>query len=187
MELVVICSVAFAASALTLVSGFGLGTLLTPVFALFFPIEAAVAMTALVHLANSLFKMGLVGRNAAWRIVLRFGIPAAAAAFAGAGLLVYVADLAPIAVYEALGRERTVMPVKLVIGVLIVVFALLELSPRFARLAIPAKYLPWGGGSVGVLWRPLRQSGRLSVGVTDQSGPRQVSLCRDRRGLRGAY
>lgn len=145
MELALVCIVALLASALTLFSGFGLGTLLTPVFALFFPIEAAVTMTALVHFANNLFKLGLVGKSAIWGIVLRFGLLAAAAAFVGAGLLVYVADLAPIASYEALGYQRDIAPVKLLIGSLITIFALLELSTRFAKLAIPAKYLPWGG------------------------------------------
>jgi hypothetical protein len=38
------------ASALTLFSGFGLGTLLMPVVALFFPLDLAIAMTAMVHL-----------------------------------------------------------------------------------------------------------------------------------------
>ena len=38
--------VALVASLLTLISGFGLGTLLLPVFALFFPLELAVALTA---------------------------------------------------------------------------------------------------------------------------------------------
>lgn len=145
MWIATICFAAFAASALTLFSGFGLGTLLTPVFALFFPIEAAVAMTALVHFANNLFKLGLVGKSAVLDVVLRFGLPAAAAAFVGAGLLVYVADLAPIASYEAFGRQHDIAPVKLVIGSLIIIFALLELSSRFAQLAIPTKYLPWGG------------------------------------------
>lgn len=145
MQLAIVCVAALVASALTLFSGFGLGTLLTPVFALFFPIEAAVAMTALVHFANNLFKLGLVGKSAIWGIVLRFGLPAAAAAFVGAGLLVYVADLAPIASYEALGHQCDIAPVKLVIGSLITIFALLELSTRFAKLAIPAKCLPWGG------------------------------------------
>jgi hypothetical protein len=39
--------VAFAVSGLTLFPGFGLGTLLMPAFALFFPIEVAVAATAI--------------------------------------------------------------------------------------------------------------------------------------------
>jgi hypothetical protein len=37
------------------------------------------------------------------------------------------------------------MPVALVVSVLMVVFAALELWPRFKRLAIPGRYLPVGG------------------------------------------
>ena len=44
---------------LTMFSGFGLCTLLMPVFALFFPIKTAVAATALVHGANSIFKISV--------------------------------------------------------------------------------------------------------------------------------
>ncbi len=56
-----VCLVALLASGLTLFSGFGLGTLLLPAFALFFPVEIAVAATAIVHLINNLFKLLLVG------------------------------------------------------------------------------------------------------------------------------
>lgn len=69
--------------------GGALGTALTPVFAIFFPVPAAVAMTVVVHLANNLFKIGLVGRSADWGTVARFGLPAALAAIAGASLLAY--------------------------------------------------------------------------------------------------
>lgn len=145
MELLVVCLVALLASGLTLFSGFGLGTLLTPAFALFFPVPAAVAMTAVVHLANNLFKIGLVGRDADWRIVRRFGLPAALAAVAGATLLALVADLPAIATYELAGRPHQITPVKAAIGLLIVGFALLELSPAFARLAFPPRWLVVGG------------------------------------------
>ena len=57
MELAIICLATFIASGLTLFSGFGLGTLLMPVVAVFFPLEVAIAMTAVVHLANNLFKL----------------------------------------------------------------------------------------------------------------------------------
>ena len=43
MSLFIIILVSLLASALTLISGFGLGTLLLPVFAIFFPIDVAVA------------------------------------------------------------------------------------------------------------------------------------------------
>ena len=145
MDYIIICFAALLASGLTLFSGFGLGTLLTPVFALFFPVPAAIAMTAVVHLANNLFKIGLVARDADWRTVARFGVPAAIAALAGAGLLTLFSGLERLARYELAGQMHEITPVKLVIGLLITGFVLLELSPRFARLALPPSWIPLGG------------------------------------------
>ena len=48
MSYFIICTVAFAVSGLTLFSGFGLGTLLMPAFALFFPIEVVVDVSRLL-------------------------------------------------------------------------------------------------------------------------------------------
>ena len=44
MDIVVVSIAALFASALTLFSGFGLGTLLMPVVAIFFPVEIAIAI-----------------------------------------------------------------------------------------------------------------------------------------------
>ena len=71
MDYLVITLTALFASGLTLFSGFGLGTVLMPVFALFFPLPTAIAATAVVHLANNLFKAGLMGKQADRRTVLR--------------------------------------------------------------------------------------------------------------------
>src|SRR4030042_1907057 len=87
MEYVVISITALIVSALTLFSGFGLGTILMPAFALFFPIQVAIAATAVVHLANNIFKVIFVGRKANWGVVLKFALPAALAAILGAWLL----------------------------------------------------------------------------------------------------
>jgi uncharacterized membrane protein YfcA len=84
MSYIIICGVALIVSGLTLFSGFGLGTLLMPAFALFFSVELAVAATAIVHLANNIFKVVLVGRRADFGVVLKFALPAAAAAMIGA-------------------------------------------------------------------------------------------------------
>jgi len=46
---------------------------------LFLPVPVAVAATAVVHLANNLFKLVLVGQKADWTVVVRFALPAAAA------------------------------------------------------------------------------------------------------------
>ena len=145
MDYALIILTSLVVSGLTLFSGFGLGTLLMPAFALFFPVPTAIAATAVVHLANNLFKLALVGRHADWRVVARFSLPAALAALLGAGALVGFAELQAVSHYEFLGRSFELTPVKLVIGSLIIVFACLELSRAFAAMAIPAKALPLGG------------------------------------------
>lgn len=145
MSYFVISVTAFAVSGLTLFSGFGLGTVLMPAFALFFPVPTAIAATAVVHLANNLFKVGLVGRHADWAVVWRFSIPAALAAIAGAGLLALLADLPVLASYTFAGQQHEVSAVKGVIGALIILFAAVEFWPWFARLAFPARFLFLGG------------------------------------------
>ncbi|KAF5033148.1 Sulfite exporter TauE/SafE [anaerobic digester metagenome] len=144
MEYIVICLASLAVSGLTLFSGFGLGTVLTPVMAIFFPIETAVAVTAVVHFANNLFKLTLFGRQSDWGVTLRFGLPALVASFAGAWVLVKVSGLEPLFSYSVAGGEFFVTPVKLLVGVLIVFFAVLELRGG-KKQAIPASWLPVGG------------------------------------------
>jgi uncharacterized membrane protein YfcA len=145
VELLIICIASLLASALTLFSGFGLGTLLMPVVALFFPLDLAIAMTAMVHLANNLFKIGLLGRKAEGSVLLKFGLPAIAAAFAGAALLTYLGEVKPIYEYQAFGSDRQVTVLKLIIGVLIASFVVLELSPTFSKMALDRQWLPLGG------------------------------------------
>ena len=115
MTAIAVCLIAFGASALTFFSGFGLGTLLLPAFAFFYPIEIAVASTAVVHFLNGLFKLLLVGRHADRRTVLRFGIPAIPAAFLGAWLLLrFVARL-----IEQLGFGYAVVEIQIYLRLLI--------------------------------------------------------------------
>lgn len=145
MTVAFLCAVAFLASGLTFFSGFGLGTLLLPAFALFFPVEQAVALTGAVHFLNGLFKLGLVGRHADLPVVLRFGAPALLASLLGALVLARVAGLPPLLTYELGGHRFAVTPVKAVVGGLLLAFAWLELSARFRQVAFPARYLPLGG------------------------------------------
>jgi uncharacterized protein len=142
---IVVAFTALLVAALTLFSGFGLGTLLMPAFAVFFPIPVAVAATAVVHLANNVFKLGLVGRDADRSIVLRFGLPAVGAAFVGAWLLGRLGSLPPVTRYTIGGLHAQIEPVALVIGLLIVAFALIELHPVSARWNVEPRYLPLGG------------------------------------------
>jgi uncharacterized membrane protein YfcA len=137
--------VALAASLLTLISGFGLGTLLLPVFALFFPIELAVALTAVVHLLNNVFKFGLLWRDADRGVVLRFGVAGIAGAWLGAMLLMRLDDLP----YLYPGVHTPVSATRVVIGLLMAVFAVLELAPTAKRWALSPRWLVPGGAISG--------------------------------------
>lgn len=143
------CVVAFLAAGVTLFSGFGLGTLLMPIFALFFSIEVAIALTAIVHLLNNLMKLMFLGRHADRYIVLHFGVPAILASFLGAWVLGRLSALAPLTHYSLLGHDFQVMPVKVAVAILLVVFTLLELSRKGTTLAFDKKYLPVGGAISG--------------------------------------
>ncbi len=149
IETLLLAAFACGVSLLTLFSGFGLGTLLMPAFALFLPIEAAVAATAVVHLANNVFKAALLVREADRRVVLRFGGPAVLASLVGALVLTSLRGTAPLATWEAFGRVATITPIKLVMGVLIIGFAFVELLPALQRLRAPARWLPVGGALSG--------------------------------------
>ena len=137
---------AFFAAGMTMYSGFGLGTLLLPVFALFFPAEMAVVATAMVHGANNVFKVSLLGRHANREVVLKFGLPAIFAAILGALVLGWLAQSNTSMSLEVNQTAYLrITPVKLLIGLLMIGFALFELLPVFRRLKFERKYLPLGG------------------------------------------
>ena len=140
---------ALVVAALTLFSGFGLGTLLMPVFALFFPLTLAVAATAIVHLANNLFKLVLVGRWARYDIVLKFAVPASVTAVLGALLLNSISDMEPLYEYRLGSHLCQVSAVKLLIALLILLFTALELAPRQGKRSFGKKYIPLGGALSG--------------------------------------
>ena len=175
MSYLIICLAAFLASGLTLFSGFGLGTLLLPVMALFFPLDLAIALTAVVHALNNLFKFWLLGRHADRRVVIKFGVPAILSALAGAWVLLWLSEIPPLLIYQLWGREAQVTPVKLVVAVLMAVFALVEMAPGGTRFSLPPRYLPLGGilsgffGGLSGHQGALRSPFILKAGLTKES------------------
>lgn len=145
MEIYIISLVAFAAALLTFFSGFGLGTLLTPVFMVFFPAEIAIALTGVVHFFNNIFKILLVGRKADKTVLLKFGLPAVLAALAGSWLLTQITDLRPLYSYTLMDRTFTVYPVEFVVACLLFLFAWIELLPYFRKLEFSRDKLYLGG------------------------------------------
>lgn len=140
---------AFFASLLTLYSGFGLGTILMPVVAIFFPVAVAVALTAFVHLLNNLFKLALLWRKIDRDVVIRFGLPAMVMTVPGALLLGVLSDLPYSHDYMLAGMAATITPVKFLVGLLLIIFATAEWLPVFKNLNLPRKTFPIGGALSG--------------------------------------
>src|SRR5436190_4748617 len=133
-EMIILCLAALITSLLTFFSGFGLGTILTPVFAIFFPIEIAIALTGVVHFLNNLFKLLLIGKHADKHVVIRFGIPAFFAALIGAFVLLSISDWKPILTYTLINKEFQITPVKLTVSFLLIFFSLMEVVPYLKKV-----------------------------------------------------
>lgn len=166
---------ALLVSGLTLYSGFGLGTLLMPVFALYFPVEVAVAATAVVHGANNVFKIGMVGKNADRSLVVRFGVPAILAAFVGAVVLVYASGFGEVARYSIGSREAVITPLKIIMAILMIAFAMFELLPSLREMKFDRKYLFLGGimsgffGGLSGHQGALRSAFLAKVGISTEA------------------
>jgi len=175
MEILIIVIAAFLTAILTFFSGFGLGTILTPVFMIFFPVDLAIALTGVVHFFNNIFKIILVGKNADKAVLLRFGIPAVIASFVGAWILLHIPDSQPLYSYSLFGKTFEVYPVKLIISVLLIIFASMDLIPYFNKLQFGKEKLPWGGALSGFFGGlsgnqgALRSAFLIKAGLTKES------------------
>ncbi len=140
-----IAATAFLASVLTFFSGFGLGTILLPVFALFFDLPTAILLTAIVHFLNNVFKFFLVGKKINKKIFLSFGLPSLIAAFAGAWCLKQISSTYYLFSYQLFSQIFSVSLLGLLIGTLMVFFALWEVLPFFKHLSFSENKLMAGG------------------------------------------
>jgi uncharacterized membrane protein YfcA len=146
MSLIIIPLTAFLASILTFFSGFGLGTILLPIFTLFYPAPIAVGLTAIVHFLNNSFKIGLVYKNIDWQVVLKFGAPSLIAALAGSFLLKAISTNSIILFsYNLNNHIFHGSLINFMMGILIIFFSLVEVIPFFKKITISQNYLGIGG------------------------------------------
>ena len=112
--LIVVVGTSFLGALATFFTGFGLNTILVPVFMIYFDAPLAVLMAGIVHLFNNILKVALTSRSINWHLFRNFGLPALLFAFIGAQLL--------NAVKDTVGPQLTP-----VFGAIFILFALLEL------------------------------------------------------------
>lgn len=148
MSIFVIPITALLASILTFFSGFGLGTILLPVFSIYYDATIAVGLTAIVHFFNNAFKIGLVYKNIHWNVFLKFGIPSLIAALIGAFALKTLSTKPIILACYYLEFTEINYQITLfnfLIGILIIIFSLFEVVPYFKNLTFNENKLTVGG------------------------------------------
>lgn len=135
----------FVGSVLTFFSGFGLGTILLPIFLLFLPAELAIAATALVHFANSIVKFFFVRQGISWPIALKFGIPAVIFAFLGGELLQAVGNSGVFYSIEYAQQVAEVTYLQAILGFLLIFFAWMDYFDRLSIQKSSDRILVLGG------------------------------------------
>lgn len=98
----VLILVAMLAGAIASVSGFGVGSLLTPTLGFHAGTKAAVAAVAIPHVVGSAVRFWQLRRRVDWNVVKSFGITSAAGGLAGALLYGYLQSAILTGVFAAL-------------------------------------------------------------------------------------
>tara|TARA_B110000444_G_scaffold2321_1_gene2100 strand:- start:543 stop:875 length:333 start_codon:yes stop_codon:yes gene_type:complete len=105
----------------------------------------AIALTGVVHLLNNLFNMYLVGKEANWRIVIQFGVPAIVIALIGVWIMMSFSKTTEWYTYTLGSKEFVITSIKVVVAFIMFGFAFLELLPFFKKLDFDEKKLFFGG------------------------------------------
>jgi uncharacterized protein len=142
--------IAMAAAAIASVAGFGIGSVLTPTFALRVPTNVAVAAVSIPHLVATAQRFWSMRQRVDRRVLASFGLTSAAGGLAGA----------------ALQRWTTSAWLTIVFGAVVSFVAVAELT-GFARRMRFRGPVSWLGGAL---------SGLLGGLIGNQGGIRSAAL-----------
>lgn len=139
---------AFGASLITLFTGFGVGTVMLPLFALFFDVKIAVLLAAVIHGVNNGVKLLLYGRNIRWQVIRRFGAVSLIGAACGSWTQILL---------DAAWLKSSV-------GLFLLLYAVWSLLPTRKAFRLPPG-IDMAGGFFRFAGRANRQSGGAAFAV----------------------
>ena len=119
--------------------------------------------------------MGLVGKEVNKKVALKFGAPAIIFAFIGAELMIRLSDLQPLFSYYLFNTELFIYPIKIIVSILMIVFAMMEIIPALKNIQFDANKLYIGGALSGFFGRLSGHQGAfrspflLKVGLSKEA------------------
>ena len=145
MQYIVLVSLSLFTSIVTLFTGFGVGTIMMPVMALFFDVKVAILLAAIVHIVNNLSRIVLYYRHLRWEIIRRFGLVSILGALVGSFAQLYVDS----------GWLKNG------VGLFLTLFALLSLRPGSINWKLPAVIDIAGGFLSGLIGGLIGNQGAI--------------------------
>ncbi len=145
LQTLFVLSATFLVSTITLLTGFGIGTVLTPAFALFYDAKIAVFLVSIVHLANNVLKLGLFHRSLDKSVLKRFGLVSVVGALAG----------------SLLQGSLDPRSVGVILGVFLLVVGIMEFLPSRLSFRIPRTFDVAGGLFSGMMGGLIGNQGAL--------------------------
>jgi len=158
----VVALAALIAGAVAAVTGFGIGSLLTPLLALQFDTRAAVAIVAVPHLAASVVRYASLWRRADRRVIVMFGSFSVVGSLAGALLSVFM-------------KGPTEEGVTIALGVLLMLGGFSALAAPHGGIRFGRKTAGFAGAASGLFGGlvgsqgPIRSAALLAFNISKES------------------
>lgn len=144
-QYIVLILITLATSVITLFTGFGVGTIMMPIMALFFDVKVAIFLAAIVHFFNNMSRLALYRSEINWKIIQRFGVVSLIGAFIGSYAQIYL-DSAWL---------------KVGVGLFLTIYALLSLIPNNIKLKLPNSVDFIGGFLSGMIGGLIGNQGAI--------------------------
>lgn len=142
---IVLVVITLITSVITLFTGFGVGTIMAPVMALYFDVKVAVFLAAIVHFFNNASRLYMYRDQVNWQVIKRFGVISIAGAFIGSYAQIFIDS----------------QWLKSGFGLFLAVYSLSQLIPSGFALRIPERLDPLGGFLSGLLGGLMGNQGAI--------------------------
>lgn len=144
-QYLVLIPVTIATSLITLFTGFGVGTIMMPIMAMFFDVKVAIFLAAIVHFFNNMSRIALYRSEINWGIIKRFGIVSIIGAFIGSFAQIYLDS----------------SWLKVGLGAFLMIYSLLQLIPNKIKITLSANVDVIGGFLSGLIGGLIGNQGAI--------------------------
>ena len=144
-QYVMLVLITLGTSVVTLFTGFGVGTIMMPIMALFFDVKVAIFLAAIVHFFNNISRLAIYRSEINWKIIQRFGVVSIVGALIGSYSQIYLDSVW----------------LKVGVGLFLMTYAFLSLIPNHIKVELPNNVDFIGGFLSGLIGGLIGNQGAI--------------------------